>query len=169
MYFGLILAEVHEIRVNHSHQYLIQKRMMLWKWVSSQGTRATYRELKRVFEEAGESLVVSRVDKLLQDAYSQARHNIVNSFREYLKDCYCCNPATSHGQKDWPPQLLSQSPFAKPELVLTPKPQLVVVSNHSSYQQEIKLGDLCKLGKKVMLEGTVGFGKTTLTSHSFIM
>ena len=38
---------------------------------AKQGDRATYRGLKRVFEEAGESLLVSRVDEFLQDAYSQ--------------------------------------------------------------------------------------------------
>ena len=42
---------------------------MVWKWVRKQGDKATYRELKRVFKEAGESLLVSRVDELLQDTY----------------------------------------------------------------------------------------------------
>ena len=136
-YFGLTEAEEQEILNNHAHQYKVQKRKMVWKWVRKQGDRATYRELKRVFEEAGESLLVSRVDELLQDAYSQAPHNVVNSFQEYLKDCYCGNPATSQGQKDWPPQL-SQSPFVKPELVLKPKPQLVAGSKQPSNQQELK-------------------------------
>ena len=88
----------------------------------------------------------------------------MNSFREYLKDCYCGNPATFQEQRDWPPQL-SQSPFVKPELVLKSKRQSVAGSKQPSNQQEIKIGDLCKLGKKVMLEGIAGSGKTILTRH----
>ena len=60
-YFGLTEAEEQEILNNHANQFKVQKRKMVWKWVRKQGDRATYCELKRVFEEAGESLLVSRV------------------------------------------------------------------------------------------------------------
>ena len=165
-YFGLTEAEEQEIQANNIHQYKVQRRKMVWKWVRKQGSKATYGKLKKVFEEVDESSLVSRVDELLQDAYSQAHHSIVNSFREYLKDCYYGNPATYQGQKDWPPQL-SQSPFVKPELVLKPKPQLVPGSKQTKSQAMLhfKIENLCKLGKKVMLEGTAGSGKTTLTRH----
>ena len=56
-YFGLTEAEEQDIRVDHAHQYKVQKHKMVWKWVRKQGDRATYRELKRVFEEAEESLL----------------------------------------------------------------------------------------------------------------
>ena len=69
-YFGLTDAEEQEIRGNHAHQYKVQKRKMLWKWVSLKlgaFIRATYREvLIRVLEEAGESLLVVRIKELLQ-------------------------------------------------------------------------------------------------------
>ena len=151
-YFGLTEAEQQAIRVDHSHQQKIQRRKMLWKWVKKQGDKATYCELKRVFEMAGNCLLVSRVDEILQDAYSQAPHNVVKSFREYLKDCYCCKSTTYQEQKDLWSLPLSQPSFLKPSLVLK-----------SQHNFEIK--NLCKLGKTVILEGTAGSGKTTLTGH----
>ena len=160
--FDLTAAEEHAIRVDHTHQYDVQKRKMLWKWVEKRGDKATYRELKRVFQNAGESLLACRVDELLQDTYSQSTDNVVNSFQEYLKDCYCNNPVTYHGQKIWPPQL-SQSPFVKPELVLKPKSHLV--SKQAECKQSFNIEDLCSLDKKVMIEGIAGSGKTTLTRH----
>ena len=154
-YFSLTEAEVQEIRVNHSHQYEVQKHVMLWKWASKQEDKVTNRELRSVFQEAGKSLLVSKVDELLQDeVYLQAPHNVVNSFREYLKDCYCFKPATSQGQEDGEPLLLSQSSFLNPSLVLK-----------SDDSKSLEIEDLCKLGKTVMLEGTAGSGKTTLTRH----
>ena len=79
-YFGLTGAEEQEIQANNIHQYEVQKRKMVWKWVRKQGSKATYGKLKKVFEEAGESLLVSKLDELLHDAYSQAPHNIASSF-----------------------------------------------------------------------------------------
>ena len=101
-YFGLTEAEEKEIKVNHAHQYKVQKHNMLWKWASKQVDKVTNRQLRSVFQEAGESSLVSKVDKLLQNvAYLQAPHNVVKSFREYLKDCYCCKPATYQGQGNY--------------------------------------------------------------------
>ena len=157
-YFGLKPAEEEEIR--HSHvQYLVQKRKMLQRWVEKQGNRATYRELKRVFEEAGNSLLACKVDELLEDTGSQAPHNVVNFFRRYLKNCYCCKPAATYqAQKDWPLQL-SQSSFLKPNLVLKSQ------QNSMTTSKSFEIEDLCNLDKNVVLEGTAGSGKTTLTRH----
>ena len=72
-YFGLTSAEEKEIKFSHAHQYKVQKRKMLWKWVNKQGDKATYRELKKVFEEAGESQLVCKVDELLGDSLVSRR------------------------------------------------------------------------------------------------
>ena len=154
-YFGLTEAEVQEIRVNHTHQCKVQKHVMLWKWASKQGDKVTNRDLRSVFQEAGESLLVSKVDELLQDvAYLQAPHNIVKSFQDYLKDCYCCKPATYQGQEDCEPLQLSQLSFFNPNLVLK-----------GDDSKSLDIEDLCKHGKTVVLEGTAGSGKTSLTRH----
>ena len=187
-YFGLTEAEEKEIKVNHAHQYKVQKHNMLWKWASKQVDKVTNRQLRSVFQEAGESSLVSKVDKLLQNvAYLQAPHNVVKSFREYLKDCYCCKPATYQGQGNYEPLLPSQLSFLNPNLVLKSDDSknleiesFYKLDNGDSKSLEIedlcKLGngdsesleieDLCKLNDKtVVLEGTAGSGKTTLTRH----
>ena len=58
--FGLTPAEEEEIQMSDCN-YKIQKSNMLWKWVRKQGDKATYHELKRVFEEAGEALLVCKL------------------------------------------------------------------------------------------------------------
>ena len=159
-YFSLTEAEVQTIRVNHAHQYEVQKHVMLWKWASKQEDKVTNRELRSVFQEAGKSLLVSKVDELLQDvAYLQVPLNVVNSFREYLKDCYRCKPATYPGQEDCEPLQLSQSSFLNPNLVFKK-------SDHNGDSKSLEIDDLCKLDDKtVVLEGKAGSGKTTLTRH----
>ena len=153
-YFGLTDAEEQEIRGNHAHQYKVQKRKMLWKWVRKLGDRATYRELIRVLEEAGESLLVVRIKELLQDSYSQAPHNIVNSFRQYLKDCYSRSASTGViDREEWP--RLMNAPFVKPEFVM-------IEADRKTTQTTLDVfGD----NNKMMLEGTAGTGKTTLMKH----
>ena len=154
-YFGLTEAEVREIKADCTHRYKVQKHNMLWKWAKKQGDKATNRELMRVFQEAGQSLLVSKVDKLLQNvAYLQAPHNVVKSFQEHLKDCYG-KPATGttyQVEENCEPLQLSQISFLNPNLVLK-----------SDNTKSLEIKDLCKLGKTVVLEGTAGSGKTTLT------
>ena len=152
-YFGLTEAEQQEIRANHAFQYKVQKRKMLWKWVRKLGEKATYRELIKVLEEAGESLLISRVRELLEDSYSEAPHIIVNSFRQYLKDCY--STSASDGvvdREDWP-RLKHPMIFVNPELV------------SEDDKTSLTTLDIFK-DKKVMLEGTSGSGKTTLMRHA---
>ena len=61
-YFSLTEAEVQTIRVNHAHQYeLYRRHVMLWKWASKQEDKVTNHELRSVFQEAGKSLLVSKV------------------------------------------------------------------------------------------------------------
>ena len=153
--FGLTEADIHEIRADCTHQYKVQKHHMLWKWAKKQGDKATNRKLRSVFQEAGEFSLVSKVDELLQNvAYLQVPHNIVKSFREHLKDCYCCKPATCQGQENCEQLQLSQS-FLNPNLVLK-----------SDNSKSLDIEDLCKLDDKtVVLEGTAGSGKTALTRH----
>ena len=153
-YFGLTEAEQQEIRASHALQYKVQKRKMLWKWVRKLGEKATYRELIRVLEEAGESLLVIRVKELLQDSYSEAPHiNIVNSFRQYLKDCYSTSASDGVADReDWP-RLKHPMIFVNPVLVSKDK------------KTSLTTLDIFK-DKKVMLEGTAGSGKTTLMRHA---
>ena len=148
-YFGLTEAEQQVIRASHALQYKVQKRKMLWKWVRKLGEKATYRELIKVLEEAGESLLISRVKELLDDSYSEAPHIIVNSFRQYLKDCYSTSASDGVADReDWP-RLKHPMIFVNPELVSKDK------------KTSLTTLDIFK-DKKVMLEGTAGSGKTTL-------
>ena len=150
-YFGLTEAEQREIRASHALQYKVQKRKMLWKWVRKLGEKATYRELIKVLEEAGESLLISRVKELLED--SEAPHIIVNSFRQYLKDCYSTSASDGVADRgDWP-RLQHPMVFVNPELVSKDK------------KTSLTTLDIFK-DKKVMLEGTSGSGKTTLMRHA---
>ena len=152
-YFGLTEAEQQVIRASHAHQYKVQKRKMLWMWVEKLGEKATYRELIKVLEEAGKSLLISRVKELLEDSYSEAPHIIVNSFRQYLKDCYSTSASDGVADReDWP-RLKHPMTFVNPELV--------------SKDEKLSLTtlDIFK-DKKVMLEGTAGSGKTTLMRHA---
>ena len=151
-YFGLTEAEQQEIRASHAHQYKVQKRKMLWKWVRKLGEKATYRELIKVLEEAGESLLISRVKELLEDSYSEAPHIIVNSFRQYLKDCYSTSASDGVVDRGWPRQK---------------RPMIFVNSELVSKDKKTNLTtlDIFK-DKKVMLEGTAGSGKTTLMRHA---
>ena len=152
-YFGLTEAEQQEIRANHVHQYKVQKRKMLWKWVRNLGEKATYRELIKVLEEAGESLLISRVKELLEDSYSEAPHIIVNSFRQYLKDCYSTSASDGVADReDWP-RLKHPKIYVNPQLV------------SKDEKTSLTMLDIFK-DKKVMLEGTSGSGKTTLMKHA---
>ena len=152
-YFDLTEAEQQEIRASHAVQYKVQKRKMLWKWVRKLGEKATYRELIKVLEEAGESLLASRVKELLEDSYSEAPHIIVNSFRQYLKDCYSTSASDGVADReDWP-RLQHPMIFVNPELVSKDK------------KTSLTTLDIFK-DKKVMLEGTAGSGKTTLMRHA---
>ena len=152
-YFDLTEAAQQEIRASHALQYKIQKRKMLWKWVRKLGEKATYRELIKVLEEAGESVLVSRVKELLQDSHSESPHIIVKSFREYLKDCYSTSASDGVADReDWP-RLKHPVIFVNPELVSKDK------------KTSLTTLDIFK-DKKVMLEGTSGSGKTTLMRHA---
>ena len=152
-YFGITEAEQQEIRATHALQYKVQKRKMLWKWVRKLGEKATYRELIKVLEEAGESLLISRVKELLEDSYSEAPHIIVNSFRQYLKDCYSTSASDGVADReDWP-RLKRPMIFVNPELV------------SKDEKTSLTTLDIFK-DKKVMLEGTSGSGKTTLMRHA---
>ena len=115
-YFGLTEAEQQEIRASHAHQYKVQKRKMLWMWVEKLGEKATYHELIKVLEKAGKSLLILRVKELLEDSYSEASHIIVNSFRQYLKDCYSTSASDGVADRDWP-RLKRPMIFVNPELV----------------------------------------------------
>ena len=150
-YFGLTEAEKQEIRASHA---LVQKRKMLWKWVRKLGEKATYREMIKVFEEAGESLLILRVKELLEDSYSEAPRIIVNSFRKYLKDCYSTSASDGVADReDWPRLLKHPMIFVNPELV------------SKDEKTSLTTLDIFK-DKKVMLEGTSGSGKTRLMTHA---
>ena len=152
-YFGLTDAEQQVIRASYAHQYKVQKRKMLWKWVRKLGKKATYRELIKVLEEAGESLLIDEVKELLEDSHSEAPHIVVKSFRQYLKDCYSTSASDGVADReDWP-RLQLPMIFVNPELV------------SKDEKTSLTTLDIFK-DKKVMLEGTSGSGKTTLMRHA---
>ena len=103
-----------------------------------------------MLEEAGESLLVISVEELLQDSYSEAPHIIVNSFRQYLKDCYSTSASDGVADReDWP-RLKHPMIFVNPDLISNDKKTSLNIFKD----------------KKVMLEGTAGSGKTTLMRHA---
>ena len=150
-YFGLTPAEEQTIRADHSHQYKLQKRKMLWMWVEKNGKKATYRRMKEIFSQAKKELLADKLEEILHDPYSQSPLTAVTAFKRYLKDCYARDGEAVGKEPRWPP--LSNAPFVNPELVL----------GDQKVSRKVRISDLFE-GKKahsVLLEGTAGSGKTT--------
>ena len=147
-YFSLTEADEETIQNSHAHQPELRKRKMLWMWVEKNGNEATYRKMKNIFSQAEKALLADKLLEILQDAYSQSPLSAVTSFKRYLIDCYTNDGEDCQGE--WP--LLPNAPFVNPELLLG--------------SQKVGIRDLLQERKvKVLLEGTAGSGKTTLTKH----
>ena len=82
-YFGLTEADQMAIKQDHSAQYQVQKRAMLWKWIESNGNKATFRKMKEIFLSAKNVNLADKLEEILQDKHS---HNAVAAFKLYLKD-----------------------------------------------------------------------------------
>ena len=77
-------------------------------------------------------------------SYLQAPLNVVNSFREYLKDCYRCKPATYPGQEDCEPLQDVTIIFFESNLVFKK-------SDHNGDSKSLEIDDLCKLDDKTVV------------------
>ena len=156
-YFNITQAEQQEIKANHLHQYKLQKREMLWKWMGKSGNGATYHCMKEIFFTAKKTILADKIEDLLHEPYSQSPLSAVAAFKLYLTDCYSSISTTSAAEQDWPP--LMNASFVDPELHVV-QDQLTV-----KMRKKIFIADLFQDGKsqKILLEGTAGSGKTTLT------
>ena len=156
-YFNITQAEQQVIKANHVHQYKLQKREMLWKWMEKSGNGATYRRMKEIFSTAKKAILADKIEDILHEPYSQSPLSAVAAFKLYLKDCYSSISTTSVGEQDWPP--LMNASFVDPELHVV-QGQLMM-----KMRKKILIADLFQDAKsrKILLEGTAGSGKTTLT------
>ena len=59
-YFNITEAEQQEIKAN-VHQYKLQKRNMLWKWIEKKGNSATYRHMKEIFSKAQKAILADKL------------------------------------------------------------------------------------------------------------
>ena len=165
-FFSITEAEEMAIKGNHIHQPKIMKRAMLWTWIEKNGDEATFRKMREIFVQAGNAHLGDKLDEILQDEYSQSPQNAVAVFKLYLKDCYNSTPVTaSTGRKNWPP--LVNTPYVAPELL-----KIVISSDGAAKEvkrtEKIQLKDLFQnktKPHKIVLEGTAGSGKTTLSRN----
>ena len=160
-YFSLTEADQMAIKCDHSARYKVQKRAMLWRWIENNGNKATFRQMKKIFLLANNVNLADKLEEILQDVHSQSPHNAVAAFKLYLKDCYSSSSATADRQ-NWPP--LANTPYIAPEL------RLVIDTSPPDRQasKPIQLNDLFQdksMPHKILLEGTAGSGKTTLSRN----
>ena len=163
-YFSLTEPDQKAIKYDHSAQYKVQKRAMLWRWIENNGNKATFRNMKEIFLLANNVNLADKLEEILQDVHSQSPHNAVAAFKLYLKDCYSSSSATADRQ-NWPP--LANTPYVPPELrlVLDTSPEWKPDRQAS---KPIHLNDLFQdkaMPHKIILEGTAGSGKTTLSRN----
>ena len=156
-YFNITQAEQQEIKANHVHQYKLQKRDMLWKWLEKNGNKATYCGMKTIFYSANKAFLADQLEEILGSVTLQAPPGAVAAFKLYLNDCYNRISATSAAEQDWPP--LMNAAFVDPELHVV-EGQLMMKK-----RKKILVDDLFQSEKSqnILLEGTAGSGKTTLT------
>ena len=163
-WFSLTEAEQLAIKGDHSAQYKVQKRAMLWRWIEKNGNKATFRKMREIFLLANNVNLADKLKEILQDVHSQSPHNAVAAFKLYLKDCYSSSSATADRQ-NWPP--LANTPYVPPELRLVPDTSPEWKPERQG-GKPIQLNDLFQdkaTPHKILLEGTAGSGKTTLSRN----
>ena len=170
-------AEEKEIRQNNRDDYGLQKREALRKWKQKCGGRATYHELIIVLCCAQHFDMGDKVRELLLPKTNDTAtpKSYLESFREYLVECYTERQHPSHSQ--WP--FSSMSSYI--DLTLTEVPPIPQLHSHTGEQPEahqrksVELSELFNTGshysrqakrKVILLEGGAGSGKTTLTWHA---
>ena len=160
-YFSLTEADQMSIKCDHSAQYKVQKRAMLWRWIENNGNKATFRKMRETFLLAKNVNLADKLEEILQDVHSQSPHNAVAAFKLYLKDCYSSSSATADSGQNWPP--LANTPYVAPELRL-----VIDTSQDKQPKKPIQLNDLFQdkaTSHKILLKGTAGSGKTTLSRN----
>ena len=171
-YLGLTPADEEEIQVDYQGRYGLQKRQALRKWQSKLGrgpNGATYRNLIIALCRAKERDVAEKVRALLTEPATNASDHIHKTFRKYLVDCYTI--AQHPAQTQWPFSRLSS--YIDLTLVQAPDTQMPPSGHEERAQplKEVQLTELFHVGshqarrKVVLIEGSAGCGKTTLSWH----
>ena len=164
-YFSLTEADQMAIKQDHSGQYQVQKRALLSTWIERNGNEATFSKMRKIFLQANCVNLADKLVEILQDVYSQSPDNAVAAFKLYLKDCYSTISPTATDRQNWPP--LANTPYVEPELrlVVDSSPEWKPVRQPS---RSIQCNDLFQdkdFPHKILLEGTAGSGKTTLSRN----
>ena len=169
-YLGLTEAEQEEIRRDNPNRYGIQKREVLRKWKAKQGSGATYRQLIIVFSCLHNTELAEKVKQLLLKK-QPTTNSVLDTFRNYLVDCYEETPHPSHTQ--WP--FSGTSAYIDLTLLEIPdNPLKLVLAQLSLFPlpQPLQLSELFSAGqqkakrKVILIEGPAGSGKTTLMWHA---
>ena len=169
-YLGLTEAEEEAIQVDYRGRYGLQKRQALRKWKAKLGRGpkgATYRQLIVALCHARDQEMAEKVKELLT-----ATSDTLDTFRKYLVDCYTITQHPS--QMQWPFSHLSS--YIDLTLVQVPDTQMPQSGQGESWAKrqplrEVQLGELFHVGshqakkKVVLIEGSAGSGKTTLSWH----
>ena len=177
-YLGLTPAEEEAIQVDYQGRYGLQKRQALRKWQSKLGSGpngATYRQLIIALCRASEKKMAEKVKELLTEpekSVTAASGHVLDTFRKYLVDCYTITqpPSTIH----WPFSRLSS--YIDLTLVQVPDTRMSQSGQGESQTKrqalkEVHLGELFDGGSHqaksmvVLIEGSAGSGKTTLSWH----
>ena len=177
-YLGLTKAEEEEIHVDYQGRYGLQKRQALQKWKSKLGSGpngATYRQLIIALCRISEKEMAEKVKELLTEpekSVTAASDHVLDTFRKYLVDCYTITQPPS--QIQWPfSQLSSYIDLTLVQFADTQMPQSGQGESQAKQQplREVQLGELFHVGshqakrKVVLIEGSAGSGKTTLSWH----
>ena len=169
-YLGLTEAEEEAIQVDYQGRYGLQKRQALRKWKAKVGRGpkgATYRQLIVALCHARDKEMAEKVRELLT-----ATNDTLDTFRKYLVDCYTITQHPS--QIQWPfSRLSSYIDLTLVQFADTQMPQSGQGESRAKRQplKEVQLGELFHVGshqakrKVVLIEGSAGSGKTTLSWH----
>ena len=169
-YLGLTEAEEEAIQVDYQGRYGLQKRQALRKWKAKFGRGpkgATYRQLIVALCHARDKEMAEKVRELLT-----ATNDTLDTFRKYLVDCYTITQHPS--QIQWPFSRLSlYIDLTLVQFTDTQMPQSGQGESRAKRQppKEVQLGELFHVGshqakrKVVLIEGSAGSGKTTLSWH----
>ena len=165
-FLGLSKPNMKEIRMDYVGLYGLQKRAALGKWKEKKEKEATYRQLITVLCCLQQGELVEKVKQLLMPDPKQEKQtatDVLETFRNYLLDCYSQTTPPSHSQ--WP--FHATSTYV--DLPLSEVPPTPEEGEQPTPSKPVQLSELfhTKAKRKViLLEGAAGCGKTTLTWHA---
>ena len=171
----LDLSEVEEKDIVDSYptRPKLQRREALRKWKEKNGNKATYRKLICILCSEGRASTAQALKKILvSSTYTKRKGGaeqaaVINSFHEYLCDCYSDHIHPSSLQ--WP-KLTNHTGYVELDLYDAPL-SLASLMNDSVQVDSLKplsLKSIFEAGnqkaprKVVLVEGLAGSGKTTL-------